>query len=53
MLSPKFILLVVTGLLLLSAILSSCQGTRETSSPEERRDAPIVEPYKYRPKSNR
>jgi hypothetical protein len=34
------------------SILVACQGTQEESSSDEDR-APIVEPYKYRPKSNR
>lgn len=34
------------------SILVACQGTQEEPSSDEDR-APIVEPYKYRPKSNR
>lgn len=34
------------------SVLAGCQGTQEKSPPDEDR-TPIVEPYKYHPKSNR
>ncbi|HHP7234133.1 MAG TPA: hypothetical protein ACFCUC_05850 [Desulfobacterales bacterium] len=40
------------GILLCLSFLAACQGTQEQSSPDDDR-APIVEPYKYHPKSNR
>jgi hypothetical protein len=40
------------GLFLCLSFLVACQGTQEKSTQDEDR-APIVEPYKYQPKSNR
>jgi hypothetical protein len=45
--------LSLIGMFLCLSILVACQGTQEKSSSDDQDRAPIVEPYKYRPKSNR
>lgn len=50
--SKKWIFISLLGIFLGFSILTACPGTQERSS-SEKEHAPIVEPDKYRPKSNR